>query len=256
MPLSRKLLYLIISILVGGLFTYASGSNPKENILPDVELPWNQSADKLVDTLNRIYTVAGQKIEWALCEAGNEGVYQMCLLNSDRSGPFKFIFSEGRLTGYVAEFSEAQRDNLVYSASVNYRGKSNGYVQTHSREFRVYEMEIKHGWLELYMVLDRDLRKVRVQAKYKYHGKKDKTKTPESDTEDQKAWEYTELNMVSATPTGMTGKKSLNSLSILTLEPLSSKNTKSMEDLSKRLVSLVLVRVLYITSSKPLAMLR
>lgn len=191
MPLSRKIVYFILSILIGGLLVYAipsTGSITKTNILPDAELPWNKSIKDLVETLDKIYKSAdGSDMEWALCETDVKGIYQMCLKDSKRPGPFQFNFSRGKLVGYTAEFGEIDYVNLIYSGKLNYEGKGHGVVRTQSREFRTYEMDINLGHLELYMVWDKDLKKIRVQTKYKFVGQKKKTIIRKPVPED-KAW--------------------------------------------------------------------
>lgn len=255
MPLSRKLVYLIISILIGGLFVYglsAASSQPPEIILPDGNLPWNSNHIEVLKTLDAIYEYKGKKVEWFMCDTGVEGLWQMCLKDKDAAGPFKFIFADDKLVGYLAEFPLSEYDNLVYSGKHVY--SSHGVVKTVSREFRVYEMEIRHGWLELYMVLDKDLKKVRLQAKYKYLGEKIKTETDRPGLEDDKAWDM-ESSMVSDTSSLTSGKSSLTCLNILTLKPLSSKSMKRTGVFQRPQRSLVLLGALLLTNYKPMVMI-
>ena len=249
-PLSLRIviiLAIIVIVLVVLFVLPSNGTQRPRIILPDGQLPWNSDHTKVVEVLNEIYQHDGKKTEWSMCDTGVEGLWQMCLKDKDAAGPFRFNFVDDKLVGYFAEFQLSDYDNLVYSGKHIY-GASHGVVKSASREFRIYEMGIRRGWLELYMVLDRDTKKIRVQAKYKHIGSKDKTQTLESDTEDDKAWEHTESNMASATLTGQTGKESLNCLTIQTLEPLSSKSTKRLEVQFRLPTRLALVQVLFGTS--------
>ena len=202
-PLSLKvsiiMLVAVICLTLLLLFAVPSRSTiTTTNILPDAELPWNKSVKDVVETLDKIYkSVDGSDIKWALCETDSKGLYQMCLKDSQRPGPFRFSFSRGKLVGYMAEFSESDYVNLIYSGKINYRGQGHGVVKTQTREFRVYEMDINSGHLELYMVWDKDLKKIRVQTKYKFVGQKEKTiiRTPVKEDE---AWQ-TESILASAT---------------------------------------------------------
>lgn len=187
-PLSFRIAMIFVGILfVVGLFVIPSRS-AHENVLPDMELPWNKSEAALIETLNKIYQLKGQPAEWALCEVAESRIYQMCTKDFQQAGPFEFVFSEGRLVGYLAEFSEKDYATLVYSADVNYpkntKGIGRSFVKTKSREFRVYEKEMKFGHLELYMVWDKDSLRVRLQAKYKHTGRKDKKSEAEDKTLD------------------------------------------------------------------------
>jgi len=258
MPLSRKLLYFILCVFIGGgivlLIDINLSEGTPEIILPDSQLPWNSNHTEVVEVLNKIYQHGEKETEWALCDTGVPGLWQMCLSDQELAGPFKFNFVDDKLVGYYAEFSMSQYDNLVYSGKHIYT--SRGFVKTASRHFRVYEMEIKHGWLELYMVMDKDLEKIRVQAKYKYI--EDEVK-PEKDTnnlEDEKAWEDTDTSMASATNTGTTGSESLLYLNILTFEPRSSRNTKDWVAPLRQVGFLVLAEALYGTSLRPLSMIK
>ena len=61
-PLSLKVALVLLGItLIISLFVIPSNSSNEgkgENILPDMELPWNKSEDALVQTLNNIYQYA------------------------------------------------------------------------------------------------------------------------------------------------------------------------------------------------------
>jgi len=191
-PLSLKVALVLLGIaFLICLFVIPSNSSPK-NILPDVELPWNKTEGALVETLNKIYQYQGDKTAWALCETKVEGLYHMCLKDSGKIGPFRFIFSEGKLAGYLAEFPEMEYATLVSSAAANYPkgsdGVGGGFVKTQSREFRVYERDMKFGHLELYMVWDKDTLKVRVQAKYKHTGRQKKSEEIKLELDDGKAF--------------------------------------------------------------------
>jgi hypothetical protein len=246
----------MIGVVVAILFIYvfsSEGSQPPQVILPDGNLPWNSNHIEVLKTLDAIYEYEGKKVEWFMCDTGVEGLWQMCLKDKDAVGPFKFIFVNDKLVGYIAEFPLSEYDNLVYSGKHVY-GNSHGVVKTVSREFRIYEMEIRRGWLELYMVLDRDLKQIRIQAKYKYLGEKTKTETDQPGLEDDKAW-HMESNMVSDTSSLTSGKSSLACLSILTLKPLSSKSMKKAAAFQRPAKSLVLLGVLLLTNYEPLIML-
>ena len=182
-PLSLRLAIIIGVglVVVVALMSAIPSNGAQENVLPDVELPWYKSHKDLVETLNKIYTIGGDKTEWMLCEEIEGSVYRMCLKDKFHAGPFAFYFADGKLTGYSGEFNESDLGKLIYSADVNYpkdiEGNSRGHVKTKSREFRVYERDYNKGHLELYMVWDKDTMKVRVQTKYKYTGKKKDNKT-------------------------------------------------------------------------------
>ncbi len=226
--LSRKLLYVFIIVLLATILVYNLGqSSTSRGLLPDVFLPWNSPPNKVVQVLDQIYQYKGQKTKWAMCETDVPGLFQMCLKDKDKAGPFTFIFTENKLTGYIAEFPDSKYDQLVRSGKNMY--VSRGIVKSASREFRVYEMQIMDGYLELFMVYDKDSHKVRLQTKYKYLGK-DKTDVEEPVLEDN-----TEPNVA----IGM-----IDYLNILTFDPISSKSTRSMTDLSKRLTIFVLVKAL------------
>ncbi len=197
-PISLKIALVLLGVvMVLALISIPKGHSAKDddsilpNVLPDMELPWNKSKDALVETLNKIYQYRGQLTEWELVETHVETIYHMKLKNSDKIGPFSFIFSDERLSGYLAEFPEMQYATLISSANVNYPkdedGVGHGVVKSTSREFRVYERELKFGHLELFMVWDKDTLRVRLLAKYKHKPKKKKKSEQPVQKEDGKA---------------------------------------------------------------------
>lgn len=207
-PLSLKVaLVLLSAMFVICLFVIPSnssnqevvGSDSGENILPDMELPWNKSAETLVTTLNKIYQYQGALTEWELHESDIENIYYMVIKGSDKIGPFKFVFNEGKLSGYLAEFAVMKYSTLIYSADVNYpkktEGVGRGFVKTQSREFRTYERDLKFGHVELFMVWDKDSLRVRIQAKYTHTGNpKKKKKSEATEGDDGKALIETDVS--------------------------------------------------------------
>jgi hypothetical protein len=264
-PLSFKCVLVVLGIILGMsvFFIPSNGQtyDPNQMAIPDALIPWNDSMENVVTSLDQMYEYAGKPTKWSMCATGTEGLWQMCLRDDNKAAPFTFHFKGDKLSGYTAEFPYSEYGHLIHSAKTIYKGGARGLVKSKNREFRIYEMPIRNGWLELYMVYDKQAARVRLQAKYIYTGKVEDVKEMDVETsipvmkpmevkpvekglmKDIKAWDG-ESSMAYVTPILMTGNESLNFLSVEMLKPLSSKSMKGLGAPLRRVTLLALASLL------------
>lgn len=143
------------------------------NLLPDAQLPWNESKDVVEQFMNTFYGKEGTS--FALKEQKNlKGVYRVYFTQGGVEVKSNMIFNfvDGKLWSYTRQFKGSMLKNVLLSAKFNYskgdEKHAGGYIKSSTREFYIYEKEMEeiNGSLELYVVYDKHFKVIRTQSRF------------------------------------------------------------------------------------------
>jgi len=171
-----KIVIVVSIMLLTMVAVYATTEKQFEadqSLIPDSKLPWGQSPANLTAALNEIYPT---KETIKLCQSDENSLYMaMCIVDKDgrtHKSHLSFLFQEGKLTGYMANFKLKELDNLVKSANYFYGDGARGKVSGDTRTFYIFEKDfIESGTTELYIASDKVYEMVRVQVRFVEYSK-------------------------------------------------------------------------------------
>ena len=140
-------------------------------LIPDAELPWNESKEVVETFMNTFY---GTPTTSFVLKEKMEGIYRVYFIqdSTEVKSSMVFNFVDGKLWSYTRQFKENMLKNVLLSAKFNYTKDdgehAGGYIKSSTREFYIYEKEIKekNGSLELYVVYDKHFKVIRTQSRF------------------------------------------------------------------------------------------
>jgi hypothetical protein len=163
---------LIVAVVLTQIHA-AKDQTEVNNLLPDAKLPWDQSKEMVEQFMNTAY---GTDTTSFILKNDNEklkGIYRVYFTQDGKEVKSSMIFNfvNGKLWSYTRQFKENMLKDVLISAKFNYVREdgdfTGGFIKTSTREFYIYEKEIKeNGSLELYVVYDKFFKVVRTQSRF------------------------------------------------------------------------------------------
>jgi len=160
---------LVAAMIVAAVLTQIHAAKDRTDLstlVPDAQLPWNESKEMVEQSLNKIYGTETTSL--TLKESKLEGVYEVLFIKdgSKVKSSMVFNFVDGKLRSYTRQFKPDILKDILASAKLNYKGGGDGFVKTSTREIYVYEKVIDKGRIELYMIYDKPSKLIRIQSRF------------------------------------------------------------------------------------------
>ena len=166
---------LVASLIVAVVLTQIHAAKDQteiNNLLPDVQLPWDQSKEMVEQFMNKFYGT--ETTSFTLKQERLEGLYRVHFIQDGNEVKSNMIFNfvDGKLWMYTRQFKENMLKDILISAKFNYADEdgefAGGFIKTSTREFYIYEKEVKvkGGSIELYVVYDKFFKLVRTSSRF------------------------------------------------------------------------------------------